>query len=381
VVVGGGVIGGSIAYHLTGRKRRVLVVERADIAGEPSASWASGGGIRRQGRHRAEAALAIESLERWPELERELGADLRYRRGGGLFVAESDAEAERAARFVERQHARGLADVRLLDRREVRALVPGIAEAVVAGSYSPADGHADPALTTRAFAATAQSRGATYWTRTACDAIWTRGDRVIGVRTSRGDVEADTVVLAAGAWSDQLARGIGLRLPIRTAIYQMVRSTPAPPGLLGPVLSAIGRSLSLKQLGDGALLLGGGWPGDPTPDRLGATVRAASVALNWAAACAVVPAVATQRVVRAWCGLESDSIDGLPFIGPVSDVPGLVLALGFSGHGFAIAPAVGRAIADALAGRPTPELDGLAPARLQRFDAAEVTAFLEAAPA
>jgi len=374
-------MGGSIAYHLARAKRRVLVVERDDVAAAPSASWASGGGIRRQGRHRAEAALAIEAIARWPRLEEELGADLHYRQGGGLFVAESDDEAERVARFVERQHAAGLTDVRLLDRLEIRAIVPGIAEQVVAGSYSPADGHADPALTAHAFAEAARSAGAAYWTGTPCEALRTRGERVAGVRTARGDVEADTVVLAAGAWSDELARAIGLRLPIRTAVYQMLRSTPAPDGLLAPVLSAIGRALSLKQLPDGAFLLGGGWPGEATPDRRGYAVLESSVAFNWETACAVLPAVARQRVDRAWCGLEAHSIDDVPFIGPVPGIDGLVLALGFSGHGFAIAPAVGRAVADAIAGRPVPELDMLAPARMARFDAAEVTAFLDAARA
>jgi sarcosine oxidase subunit beta len=274
-----------------------------------------------------------------------------------------------------------LCDVRLLDRHEVRALVPSVAEQVVAGSYSPADGQADPALTTRAFAAAARSSGVSYWMDTAAEALRTRGHRVIGVRTERGDVDADTVVLAAGAWSDELACGIGLRLPIRTAVYQMLRSTPAPDHLLQPVLSSIGRSLSLKQLGDGAFLVGGGWPGDVIPGRRGYAVRESSVALNWAAACAVLPAVATQRVERVWCGLEAQSIDDLPFIGRVAGCDGLVLAVGFSGHGFALAPAVGRAVADAVLGRPAPELDALAPARIQRFDAAEVTAFLAPASA
>ena len=155
-------MGGSIAYHLARAKRRVLVVERDDVAAAPSASWASGGGIRRQGRHRAEAALAIEAIARWPRLEEELGADVHYRQGGGLFVAESDDEAERVARFVERQQAAGLTDVRLLDRLEIRTIVRGIAEQVVAAATAPPTAMLDPALTARATRRGRPAAGATY---------------------------------------------------------------------------------------------------------------------------------------------------------------------------------------------------------------------------
>src|ERR1700736_5916097 len=94
IVIGGGVIGSSIAYHLARQGRQVLVIERSSIASTPAASWASAGGVRRQGRHPAEAKLASEAIERWKMLEQELDADLQYRRGGNLLLAESDAEAE-----------------------------------------------------------------------------------------------------------------------------------------------------------------------------------------------------------------------------------------------------------------------------------------------
>jgi sarcosine oxidase subunit beta len=379
LIVGGGVIGSSIAYHLARQGRSVLVVERATIAASPAASWASAGGVRRQGRDPAESALAIEAIARWPALEHELQSDLHYRQGGNLLLAESDAEAEQLAAFVNQQHALGFDDVQLLDRSVLHALVPGLAPQVIAGSYSPADGQADPARTTRAFAAAAQRHGAIYWTETACTALQMQGSRVIGARTARGDVAAEMVVLAAGAWSAELAAGIGLRLPICTQAYQMLRSTAAQPGLLTPVVSALGQVLSLKQLPDGAFLLGGGWPGDPTPDRRGFRLRQESIEGNWAAACAILPAVGQQQIERAWCGLEAESIDEIPLIGTLPGLEGLLVAAGFSGHGFAIAPAVGRAVADMLAGQPVPALDGLSPGRIARLDPAQVERFLEPA--
>ncbi|GAC1350932.1 MAG: FAD-binding oxidoreductase [Ktedonobacteraceae bacterium] len=375
-IIGGGVIGNSIAYHLTRQGRQVLVIERSSIASTPAASWASAGGVRRQGRHPAEAKLASEAIERWKMLEQELEADLQYRSGGNLLLAESDAEAEQLAAFIQQQHAMGFAGVRLVERREVLELVAELNDRVVAGSYSPADGQADPPRTTRAFANAAGRHGATYWTGTSALALLSDSGRVSGVRTERGEVSAQHVVLAAGAWSDELALTIGLRLPIRTYALQMLLSTAAPSVTLQPVLSAVSRQLSLKQLNDGAFLIGGGWLGDATPDRRAYTMRQASIEANWATACELLPTVGKQQIARSWCGLEAESFDNIPFIGPAPGLAGLTIAAGFSGHGFALAPAVGRAVADQINDRPAHELDGLSPDRIAHFQADLVEAFL-----
>src|SRR6266581_2322839 len=168
LVIGGGVIGSSIAYHVARQGRSVLVVERNEVAVEPAASWASAGGVRPQGLHPAEAALARAALARWPTLAEELQADLQYRKCGHLLLAENEVEAEHLQTFVQRQHELGFADVSFVDRKAVFSLVPGLGEQVMAGSFSPADGQADPVLTTRAFANAAKRQGAIYWTRTEC---------------------------------------------------------------------------------------------------------------------------------------------------------------------------------------------------------------------
>ncbi len=376
LIVGGGVIGSSIAYHLARQGRQVLVVERSSVAAAPVASWASAGGVRRQGRHPAEAKLASEAIERWQALEQELEADLHYRRGGNLLLAESDEEAEQLATFVQQQQGLGFTDVRLVDRQEALSLAPGLNDRVVAGSYGPNDGQADPAHTTRAFAAAAQRHGATYWTETTALALLTQNERATGAQTGRGEVEAAHVVLAAGAWSDDLAATIGLHLPIRTRALQMILSTPARSGSLQPVLSAVSRMLSLKQLRDGAFLLGGGWAGEPTADRRSYTMRPESIQGNWATACELLPILGGQRIERAWCGLEAMSFDDIPFIGSISGIDELTIVTGFSGHGFAIAPAVGRSVADQIDGQPTPELDGLSPNRIAGFHPGQLEDFM-----
>src|SRR5437667_2000075 len=188
LIIGGGVIGSSIAYHLARQGRQVLVVERSEVAVTPAASWASAGGVRRQGRHPAEAKLAIEAIERWKTLEQELEADLHYRRGGNLLLAESYAQAEQLSKFVDHQHELGFADVRLVDRDEALSLVPGLNDRVVTGSYSPSDGQADPVLTTRAFASAAQRHGAIYWTETCSSGLLIHNERMLGARRERGEV-------------------------------------------------------------------------------------------------------------------------------------------------------------------------------------------------
>ncbi|MGH2496888.1 MAG: NAD(P)/FAD-dependent oxidoreductase [Ktedonobacteraceae bacterium] len=376
VIVGGGVTGNSIAYHLARQGHRVLVIERADIASEPAASWASAGGVRRQGRHPAEAQLASEAIQRWHTLSEELEADLHYRQGGQLWLAESDSEAEEVAAYVQQQQNMGFSDVRLVQRAEVLQLAPGLNAQVIAGSYSPSDGQASPPHTTRAFALAAQRHGAIYQTNTAALALITHAGRVAGVRTAQGDIEAQQTILAAGAWSDELALTAGLRLPVRTVALQMLLSTPAQPNLLQPVIGAVNRKLSLKQLVDGSFFIGGGWPGNVSPDRRSYTMRPASIQGNWSTACELLPALAQQRIARSWCGLEAQSIDDIPFIGSAPGLDGLTLALGFSGHGFALAPAVGRAVADLINGQTTIELDGLNPARIARFNSEQVERFI-----
>ena len=380
LVIGGGVTGSSIAYHVARQGRNVLVVERNEIAVEPAASWASAGGVRPQGLEPAEAALACAALARWPILAEELEADLQYRQGGHLMLAENEVEAEQLHTFVQRQHELGLVDVSFVDRKAVFGRVPGLGEQVTAGSFSPASGQADPRLTTRAFANAAKRHGAIYWTSTECLALQRVADCVVGAQTGQGFVQAKQIVLAAGAWSRALASSVGIQLPMRVRVLQALITTPAPAGVLQPVLSAASRAISMKQLPDGALLLGGGWLGDPTPDGRSYTLREESQRGNWAIACELFPLVRNLRCVDAWGGLQAHSLDDLPFIGSFSGLDGLTLALG-SWYGFALAPAIGSSVADHLAGLPTPELDQLTPDRIAKFDPEQIAAFMTTEPA
>jgi sarcosine oxidase subunit beta len=374
-IIGGGVTGSSIAYHLARAGAQVCVFERAEPAVAPSASWASAGGVRQQGRDPREWPLTLQASRRWPGLDDELGANTGFVQGGHVHVVEQADDLPALEARVAREREAGM-NIRMIDRAELRTIAPALSSRMLAGAYTPADGQAHPPSTTRAFAAAAQRHGARYLTGVRVDRLTLDHGRVTGVAANAEALAARWVVLAAGVWTLRLAESIGLQLPLRTRAPQMLLTTPAP-ALLSPTVTAVGRQLSLKQLPSGEFFIGGGWPSDILGDGedLACRLREDSVTGSWAVASDVVPSVGSQRVARSWCGLEAECFDGVPLIGPVAGRSGLYLAAGFSGHGFQISPAVGQAVADALSGKASPQLEGLEPARVAQFDPAEVMAF------
>lgn len=378
LIIGSGVIGGAIAYHAARAGLSTLVMDRNGSVVSPTASWASAGGLRTQGRLPAETPMAVTALRRWESLADELDADLRYRRGGTLQVAENDEQAVEVKEYVDHQHAKGLADVTLLTREDIVEIVPGVHPNVAAGGYAPNDGQADAILTTEAFARAAQRMGAQYRIGLPVLELLRERDRIRGVRTATDTVRAGTVVLAAGVGSTALAETVGLHLPVRPVALQMLRTNPAPRGILQPVLGGVRRSLSLKQLDDGAFLIGGGWAADIVDaDADVARLVPDRISGNWADACSVLPAVARYEVTTSWYGFEAESIDALPFLGGVPGWPGLLLATGFSGHGFALAPAVGEFIVnDVLGHAPPVDAPGLTAARVSELNLDTVRRFV-----
>lgn len=360
VVIGGGVEGSSIAYHLAKTGARVTLVEKYDIAA--AASGASAGGVRHQGRDVREFPLAFRAIERWRTLEEELVADLSYRRDGHLTTIELEEDLPALTASVAAQSVLGL-DIRVVSGEELHYLSPGISPSVLAAAYSPNDGHADPTATTRAFADSAARYGATVVTGGSVTRLSLSGGRIAGVETDRGSIAADQVVLAAGAWSAGLAADIGLKLPVNAQGFQAMTTKPAPP-LLRQVMGSVRRLISLKQLPDGRYLLGGGWPGEFTLDRPRGTTLPVNRDGNREAAIGILPAVAGVEIADAWLGIEAVAVDEVPIIGPIDGIDGFVVATGFSGHGFALSPAVGESVAELITtGSLPPSLADLTYAR------------------
>ena len=367
IIIGAGVVGCAAACALARAGVKTAVLDCQGPAEGAAASATSAGGVRQQGRDPRELPLALEAIRLWESLEQDLGASVHYRRGGNLRLIESEADLAVIEQQVAAERSGGLA-VELISGTRLRALAPALASQVIAAAYCASDGQADPVLTTRAFSAAAKRAGARIITACPVQGLLMRGGQISGVETPAGAVAAGRVLLAAGVWSAAIAATAGLRLPLQPLALQMLLTDPAPPVLV-QVLGGVGnRRLSLKQKDDGAFLIGGGWPGDGDLAAASCSVRPESVAASWAEATAVLPAVAESRIAQSWCGLEAGSFDGVPLVGAVAEVPGLYLAAGFSGHGFALAPATGRQVADLLQGKPAPLLAPLAPRGIERAD-------------
>ena len=345
VVVGGGLMGLSAAFHArrTDPTVPVTVLERARIGA--AASGASAAGVRVMGRDPAERALALESVRRWPELDRELEGDTRYRRDGGLRVAVDDAAWAATPAWVGEQRADGV-PLELVGARALRGLTPGLAPTCLGGVHCAIDGQAEAMPTVRAFATAARRLGARVEEGVAVSALLVERGRVAGVLCADGGrVPGDVVIVAGGAWSGVLLAAHGVKLPLETRALQMLLTAPAPKAL-AQVLGCFERKLSLKQLADGSYLIGGGWPALITHE--GANrweVLDDSVRGSRAIAAAVYPATAPLALAQSWAGLEAFTPDGLPLIGAVPGVAGAFAATGFCGHGFALSPVVGDILA------------------------------------
>ncbi len=375
VVIGGGISGVAAAYELARHGVAVTLLERGDLA-----SMASGwtlAGVRQSGRHPAELPLARAAVERWSGLSAEIGADVEYRQEGNLRLARTPDEVGTIQAIVAEQQALGLDLTFLPDNVAVRAVAPAIAASVLAASFCPSDGHANPTATVRAFADAATRHGATICPETTVSAIEVRGGRVTGVRGGDGRrFAADAVVVTAGVYTGDLLAPLGLDLPLRLAQVPVVQTVPVPP-LLAQVLGVATADFAGRQQADGRFRVTGGgapWPfglGDlaagndliqPTADQVQTTI---------ARGVEVLPALAEARVARVWGGLLDMTPDALPVIELVPEIAGLVVAAGFSGHGFCLGPITGQIarelILDDRASLP------IEPFRRARFDAGAAT--------
>jgi sarcosine oxidase subunit beta len=323
--------------------------------------------VRQQGRDPREMPLAIAAIARWNELERELDADLQYHREGHLAVYEREEDLPIARTCLAEQRALGL-EIDYVDGADLRELSPGLAPHIVAGTYTPSDGHADPVATTRAFARAAQREGADLRLGVRVTGAQCEGDRITGIETSEGLLGADHVVLAAGAWTRDLVAPLGVDLPIEPAGLQMILGRPMP-NRLRQVVQAHDQPLSLKQLRDGKYFIGGGWPGDIDMTTGVGTTRPESIDGSLRTATGIYPAIAEMEIERSWVGVEGIALDEIPVIDRLPGYDGCTVAAGFSGHGFALSPISGQLVAEwVLDGSPSLSLDAFSAGRFASLD-------------
>ncbi len=363
VIIGAGIVGSSTAYYLAKAGVAVTLLDRRGSVPSGAASQASAGGVRHQGREPHQIPLAIFGLKLWPELGQELEAELHYRRDGMSIVTNDEALIPALEGRVEQEQALGL-EVRMVYAEELRRLVPGLSPHMLAGSYCPLDGHADPMRTVNALVRGAERQGARVMLNRPATGLAVEKGRLAAVRTAQGDIPCRLAVLAAGAWSPALAAGVGLELPFQTFPLQMM-VTARRPHVLDQVLGWLGHGLSLKQVPPGGFVIGGGWPGHGDLQTYATRLLPGSMAKSAQTALAIYPALAGVPVIRAWLGLEAFCADEMEIVGPAPGLSGLILAAGFSGHGFAIGPGVGLLMAEYIVSGRLSKL--LQPFSIERF--------------
>lgn len=357
VIIGGGISGTAAAYELARAGASVTLVEQGTLANMAS-GWTLAG-VRQSGRDPAELPLAMAAVARWGSLGEELDADLEYRRGGNLRLAMTEEQVAPTRDMVAEQQRLGLALDFLPDNRAVREVAPAIAASVLAASYCPTDGHANPNRTVGAFGRAAEQFGARLLTGTTVTGIDADGGRVHGVRTSDDEIAADFVVMTAGVFSSRLVAPLGIDLPIDVARVAVVQTAPMPP-LLQQVLGTGAADFAGRQEVSGRFRFTDG--GTPWPHSLDALAdgfetvlpSTQTVASALASATAALPALAEARIARVWGGLLDMTPDALPVIERVPAVEGLVIAAGFSGHGFCLGPVTGQIIRDLVVEGETP---------------------------
>jgi len=352
VVIGGGITGAATASELAREGHAVTLFEKHRIAAMAS-GWTLGG-VRQSGRHPAELPLARAAVDIWATLHERLDADVEYAQGGNVRLARTPDEVAVIRNLVAAQRALGL-DLAFLDgSAAVRDVAPALSPTVLAASFCPTDGHANPVKATRAFADDARRHGATVREGVAVHALVVEGARITGVQTADGFMGADAVVVAAGVNTPALLAPLGLHLPLSLQIVHVVQTAPMAP-CFAPVFGVANADCAGRQEADGRLRFTNGrgrWPGDADSWSEAALKPSADDVQQLVDRVArFLPVVATAPIARTWGGLIDLTPDGLPVLDAPAAVAGLVVAAGFSGHGFCLGPVSGQVCADLALGR------------------------------
>jgi sarcosine oxidase subunit beta len=370
VIIGGGVHGASLAYHLARRKiGHVVLVERKWLASGPTGR--STALVRRFYGHdffTRTANAAADVFQRWSE---RIGGDPGYRQVGYLVLTAAD-EAEHLARNVRRAQALG-ARVALLTRAEVAALVPGLwIDDVALASWEAESGYADPVATTNALATRAREEGAAIVVDTRVDAIRVEGGRVVGVTTSAGPIAAPVVVNCAGLWAPRLLAPLGITVEVCPTRHQMC-VFERPPGMAShPAIGDRPQHTYMRPETGDLTLFGLGSHAhvevvDPDDHDEGADPE--QVLKNAELLARRIPAMEAGRVRGGYAGVYDTTPDGQPVLGAIDEYPGLFTDFGWSGHGFKHSPVIGDLLAERIVAGPRPDDDPLSfrPFRWRRF--------------
>ena len=372
VIIGGGVYGAGVAWELARRGADVLLLEANTIA-----SGASGGpgkrGVRANGRDVRELPLMRMAYELWPALADEIGAPTGYERIGNLHLIEqiptSPADTLRSAparQWLQQQHG---IPTDLLDRAGVLAIEPHVNEHIVAALYCPNDGVADHSATTRGLAQAAMRAGAEVREQTRVTGLEREGDRITAVLAEQGErigVNRTVLLLANTSVPALVEQQLGITLPVWSCFYQVLVTEPVEPMPLHHLIGHDNRTLAMKAMPDGGVMITGGWLGHWNAGLGRAETIPEQVQGNLAEAVAVYPALRDVKIATADVSRqESVCVDEVPIIDTLPGADNMLIGCGWSGHGFAISLAVAKLLAAWAYDGERPEL--LRPFSYARF--------------
>ena len=349
VIIGGGIVGSSIAYHLIAAGcKDVLVIERESAQGKGS-TGKSMGGVRAQFSTPINIQMSLYSIPFYASFDVRLGHPAGYRPQGYLFCATNDEHLAYLRTNFEKQVAMGLKDVRLVNAGEIRKLFPQLrSDDIVGGSFCPTDGFVDPYSAMIGFMSWASDHGAKLWKNATVSAIQCDSRGIASVETTKGSVATRTVVNAAGPWAVEVARMVGIDLPVKPLRRMLVPTEPFDEfPHSAPMIIDMSNGFHFRPEGLGFLLA---WndpeetPGYKTDFDPGFIEKILTRAADR------VPVFENLAVnpKRAWAGLYEMTPDHHPILGVVPEVPGFYLANGFSGHGVMHAPATGKILSDLI---------------------------------
>jgi len=368
VIIGGGISGAAIAYNLAKKgMENIIVVEKRFIAS--GATGACGAGIRQQWGTEMNCKIAKMSCDFFETANDvlEYDGDIEFKQGGYLLLATSDKEKEQFRRNIALQNSLGI-NSKELTLEEAKEIVPILnTEGYVSAAYYDKDGHLNPFHATLAFANAAEKLGVEFLKYTEVTDIVVEDGKVTCVVTDKGLIETNKVVNAAGGHSKEIADMVGLDLPVYSERHQILVTEPIDPILSTMVMSFTG-NFYCQQVPHGGLVMGRGDAGEP---------RDGNINSGWhfldemaKTITTLLPPLKKAMVIRQWAGLYNLTPDRQPILGPVNEVEGFYLAVGFSGHGFMFGPATGILMAEMIMGEET-SID-ISALNLYRFEKGEL---------
>lgn len=377
IVIGGGIIGASAAYHLAKMGAEVLLLEKSDFAAGTS-SACDGMVFLQSKKPGVHLALAVASRKRLETLTEELGSEFELRCNGGMMTIGTEMELQAVERFVQEQQQAGL-EVSILDGRQAAELEPSLSPAILGATFCLQDAQVNPIFLTLAFLRAAKRRGASILVRTPVSGIRLRGDRIHSVLTPQGSVECQTVVNAAGVYAPDIGKMVGLDVPIIPRRGQLLVTEALPPLLsrclisatyvaakYDPALAGSGQmGISMEQTENGNFILGS------TREFVGFDKSTTAEAMKriLAETTTIIPRLKEAHIIRSFAGFRPYTPDGLPILGGVERVGGFVMAAGHEGDGIALSAVTGQLIAELIGEGET--CLSLEPFALERFHSPE----------